>query len=845
MTNSVEKQLITMQDLSAGVGETNQTRGGTNYQLGKVAVPYSVNSEAELANVDTSRFTLARVFGTEGTKDFEYTAGEWVEQLSVKDKDQDAAIDKLELLSRPVQLGDGVYALPDKEFTEVNQYLVDPSNTLAYTPKLGVVLPYSTNVLAYPTAVQDPNLQELSEYNELVTISISLNVPLASISYAIPGTTLVQYVRAADQQITYVVPAEAQGKLITSVAGGILVTADGASYKMPPATNRVQGLDTGIDVGDYANNPSIEESYEYVIADRTSEPTKWGVKEGVTLPYSISSAAYPKPYQDPNLQVFKSSAEIQAGLSYDAHSTLAAATSDVTAQVGMVVRIEDRGDGIFDWVTGETANGFDIIAHDSLSLQLKLRTPNGFVASQCGAVHGASDSAAVLSYIMTQPKYVIDGRYSVASTLTVQNATSGDMQDVIITALTDDFKVFSGTGKSRFEMTGNLKVKGPGMGVGTGIGIWFFDCYDYKMDCNPDVGYIGESIICDGTSITAGGLAGHRGRQGRWTNPTTHNCKKGIQTLRRAEYSLWSNPQVSQCTQIGWTNSAGNTNVIGGNIQDNANGVLLNDEGTTNGNHGMFTGVNINHNIGYNLRCEDVLNGHTFNGCHFYGDSALAGAIELISSNGINIVNGIIDAKIFIDGAYVNTTAASAWNRIAGNQINTTYTAFESTNSGRQKTIVTGNFHRTGDAWGYNDRALTSVQADTTGGTQTIADATNTVILFNNKRDDNRLQYDDATGIFTALFPQSITINFNLRLDISGGSFIDGFCSIELNNSPLIYKALTSTGVGGTLVTGDGSVYLALQGGETLAVKAFCNINAGTITVTPGRNNNIGVKSTC
>lgn len=57
----------------------------------------------------------------------------------------------------------------------------------------------------------------------------------------------------------------------------------------------------------------------------------------------------------------------------DIHDTLAGATSRTDIQEGSSVRITDRGDGVFDYVTGETANGFNIINHDTLPLQLKLR----------------------------------------------------------------------------------------------------------------------------------------------------------------------------------------------------------------------------------------------------------------------------------------------------------------------------------------------------------------------------------------------------------------------------------------------------------------------------------------
>lgn len=65
--------------------------------------------------------------------------------------------------------------------------------------------------------------------------------------------------------------------------------------------------------------------------------------------------------------------------------TLAEATADPGAEVGVIVRITDRADALFEWVSGETPNGFDIVAHDTLALQLKLRISDGVVnLSQLG-----------------------------------------------------------------------------------------------------------------------------------------------------------------------------------------------------------------------------------------------------------------------------------------------------------------------------------------------------------------------------------------------------------------------------------------------------------------------------
>ncbi len=64
MIKQVLKELITMQDIAQGVGNVIQTRGGKSYLLGKVDLPYSVESLADLKKVDVDTFNSARVFNT-------------------------------------------------------------------------------------------------------------------------------------------------------------------------------------------------------------------------------------------------------------------------------------------------------------------------------------------------------------------------------------------------------------------------------------------------------------------------------------------------------------------------------------------------------------------------------------------------------------------------------------------------------------------------------------------------------------------------------------------------------------------------------------------------------------
>lgn len=63
----------------------------------------------------------------------------------------------LEALTGVIKLGDGVYE-DGKEYLIPEQYLIDPSDGKAYIPGLNLNLPYSVNIISYPTASSDPNL---------------------------------------------------------------------------------------------------------------------------------------------------------------------------------------------------------------------------------------------------------------------------------------------------------------------------------------------------------------------------------------------------------------------------------------------------------------------------------------------------------------------------------------------------------------------------------------------------------------------------------------------------------------------------------------------------------------
>lgn len=60
----------------------------------------------------------------------------------------------------------------------------------------------------------------------------------------------------------------------------------------------------GKDIGDYEDDLIISRYDEYVVFERSTNPSKWTVKSSTPTPYQIDSTTYPNPSQDPNLTPF-------------------------------------------------------------------------------------------------------------------------------------------------------------------------------------------------------------------------------------------------------------------------------------------------------------------------------------------------------------------------------------------------------------------------------------------------------------------------------------------------------------------------------------------------------------
>jgi len=106
-------------------------------------------------------------------------------------------------------------------------------------------------------------------------------------------------------------------------------------------------------------------------------------------------------------------------------ATLAAATADTTMKAGYAVNLAERttgngGGGMWDVIAGTgTANGIDIVAHDTLSLSFVLRTDGVARSLQFGMTPNASSATndAALSQMLLYKHVVIcEGDYTLTKT---------------------------------------------------------------------------------------------------------------------------------------------------------------------------------------------------------------------------------------------------------------------------------------------------------------------------------------------------------------------------------------------------------------------------------------------
>lgn len=272
-------------------------------------------------------------------------------------------------------------------------------------------------------------------------------------------------------------------------------------------------------------------------------------------------------------------------------------------------------------------------------------------------------AASAFPHIEAFPRsYMMNGQ------LSIQAGQVWDMKGALIWHNDNTKVMFSAVGVSHWlfehaRLVGTLTSAGM-----TGEkGLYIEGCNRYRARAVTAELFRGQGI-----HIAPGTFAGFKGDQGQFTDCATNENMVGVQIDNGsgAEYNTFSNHNASG-NKIGVEVGAGNTTFSGGSICQNATGVYL--SGGTNNGHGIFSGVNINHNTTCNVWAYGVTNGFTFQGCHVYGDGvpdpetgALSGRV-LIENNStdINFVGGVLDAAIVNNSGTNRVTNAKKYSQFS------------------------------------------------------------------------------------------------------------------------------------------------------------------------------------
>lgn len=279
-------------------------------------------------------------------------------------------------------------------------------------------------------------------------------------------------------------------------------------------------------------------------------------------------------------------------------------------------------------------------------------------------------------------------------------------------------------------------------------------------------GFTATNMRSHGIHVQVGLLApAPRGDQGQYTDCAANVGRVGIEIDpgASAEFNVFSNFNANGNLD-GAIIGAGNSTFIGGNIVDNTQGVSI--IAGSNHAHGIFSGTNINHNNTFNLKFISVTNGHTFAGCHFFGNGGATAPIIFENSKGGLIIGGLIDCAIRNDGT-------TGQNAIINNYIPTTTPALFGTNP--EFLRILGNFTDTG-SWNINDFAAEYTLVSRGTSTQSIAPGT--TLIFNSATKDKRTLMNLSTGVYTAPIAAVYRVKLNIKITgtgftAAGASFVD------------------------------------------------------------------------
>ncbi len=447
---------------------------------------------------------------------------------------------------------------------------------------------------------------------------------------------------------------------------------------------------------------------------------------------------------------------------------------------------------------------------------------------------GGADDAAIWQLAINSGHRTIDARGVVSTILSQVNGASNQtilLNGASITTGGTALKTFSYVSKNNFNIVGPFNLTGdlvvdPGTGV-TSAGIYIEDCTKWRIDRPTITNIKGSGIyLSPGANVTV------RSDHGTVNSPRISGCEWGWTDIAGtgAEYCTVIGAHVSGCINAGIRSAAGNICWLGGHCLDNIlDGVVL--SGGANHLHGMFVGMNINHNGRYNLYAAAVTNGQDFIGCHFYANDAIGnGSIFLELCKGIHITGGHLDCQI-----YNYAGAGSGENRIDNMYCPGSYGVARRVggNNGHYQLLIS-------NCWGPGSYTVAGGGVDATGvtindpsacgflaqrnpaSTQALVSGVAATLLWDSELFDRRNAFDPATGIFTVPSTPTQAGLYQFKFDcVFGGTAMNAaasYVAIALNGATI--KFFFTAPYGTTKLSASGSFEIYLAAGDAVKVTA-------------------------
>jgi len=391
---------------------------------------------------------------------------------------------------------------------------------------------------------------------------------------------------------------------------------------------------------------------------------------------------------------------------------------------------------------------------------------------------------------------------------------------------TDETKnILRANGKTGWRIIGSVTLRGTLVSADTKAetGLYITDCKKYRVEGVTARNFKGKGIWLDGVNNP-----GVRGDRGQFTDCAAFDCTVGrqIDAGAGAEYNTWTNFNASGCV-TGSVEAAGNNTTIGGSIVDNTTGVRL--LAGANHCHGMYVGVNINHNNSANIWATGVTNGHTFVACHAYGNGGSTGPIWFQGCKGMQFVGGVIDCWIYNDSG-----AGSGANFVTNNYFPGDYgVTLVSNNAALGQLYLRDNFAPTGPSSLNDSAAVAALVSRATN--QALTAGTAVKAAWDVESIDNR--GFQSGGDFTIPTPgtQLYEISADVYVSAASGIAAGGFVEVRVNGTGRATWPLASINASNASA-GGGSTLLALENGDVLTLWVTANTGSVSPVLSSGQS---------